>query len=224
MPRDLGSTAADGAPTSPDGRFAPTPGIDLEGGPAPLRSGPDTDGSGLGDGDRGLLGPALAAILGSSLRAPDAGSGSDSAPVGLVIGRCAGIDASGDPLVDYPGNPSGRLLVARSLVPCGEGDVGREAALLFEGGDPCRPILMGLLRSPAEARPASPEDAPSPTLAGVEVDGDRLVLSADREIVLRCGEASITLTRAGKILIRGKYLLSRSDGVNRIKGGSVQIN
>ena len=28
----------------------------------------------------------------------------------------------------------------------------------------------------------------------------------------------------GKVLIRGTYLLSRSSGVNRIKGGSVQIN
>ncbi|MEW5071937.1 hypothetical protein AB1P14_09365, partial [Pseudomonas aeruginosa] len=38
------------------------------------------------------------------------------------------------------------------------------------------------------------------------------------------GKASITLTRAGKVIIRGAYLSSRSTGVNRIKGGSVQIN
>ncbi|XXT19888.1 hypothetical protein WME94_57670 [Sorangium sp. So ce429] len=30
--------------------------------------------------------------------------------------------------------------------------------------------------------------------------------------------------RAGKILIRGEYLLVRASGVNRIQGGSVQIN
>ncbi|MEP7119602.1 MAG: hypothetical protein ABJE95_01785, partial [Byssovorax sp.] len=36
--------------------------------------------------------------------------------------------------------------------------------------------------------------------------------------------SSITLTRAGKILIRGAYVLTRSSGVNRIQGGSVQIN
>ena len=51
-----------------------------------------------------------------------------------------------------------------------------------------------------------------------------MVLKAQQEIVLECGKASITLTRAGKVLIRGAYLLSRSSGVNRIKGGSVQIN
>ena len=50
------------------------------------------------------------------------------------------------------------------------------------------------------------------------------MLTAEHEIVLRCGKASLTLTRAGKVLIRGTYLLSRSSGVNRIKGGSVQIN
>ena len=55
-------------------------------------------------------------------------------------------------------------------------------------------------------------------------DGEKVVVSAQRELVLRCGKASITLTSAGKILIRGAYVLTRSSGVNRIQGGSVQIN
>jgi hypothetical protein len=58
----------------------------------------------------------------------------------------------------------------------------------------------------------------------VKIDGRRVTFEAKEEIVLRCGKASITLTRAGKVLIRGAYLLNRSSGVNRIKGGSVQIN
>ena len=48
-------------------------------------------------------------------------------------------------------------------------------------------------------------------------DGKRVTVSADQEIVLKCGDASITLTAAGKVLIRGAYLLSRSSGANRIK-------
>ena len=67
-------------------------------------------------------------------------------------------------------------------------------------------------------------DTSQHTSVNAAVDNERLVLTADKEIVLRCGKASITLTRAGKILIRGAYLLSRSSGVNRIKGGSVQLN
>jgi len=56
------------------------------------------------------------------------------------------------------------------------------------------------------------------------IDGKKITFSAKEKIVLKCGESSITLTKAGKILIRGKYLLNRSTGVNRIMGGSVQVN
>ena len=97
---------------------------------------------------------------------------------------------------------------------------------MFEGGDPHRPIVMGLIQHLARVQPTSSERIRSETqnLIDAEVDGERLVFTAKKEIVLRCGKASITLTRAGKVLIRGAYVLSRSSGVNRIKGGSVQIN
>jgi uncharacterized protein (DUF2345 family) len=58
----------------------------------------------------------------------------------------------------------------------------------------------------------------------VDADDERLVVTAKRQLVLRCGEASITLTRDGKVLVRGRYVSNRSTGVMRIKGGSVQIN
>jgi len=60
--------------------------------------------------------------------------------------------------------------------------------------------------------PSGPGPAPRPDAL---LDGQRLELTAERDIVLRCGAASITLTREGKILIEGTYLLSRSRGVNR---------
>ncbi len=53
---------------------------------------------------------------------------------------------------------------------------------------------------------------------------DRLELSASAELVLSCGAASLTLTKAGKAILAGEYVLSRATGVNKIKGGSVQIN
>jgi hypothetical protein len=68
------------------------------------------------------------------------------------------------------------------------------------------------------------EPGPAPQAVQTTLDGESLTLTADREIVLCCGKASITLTRAGKIIIRGAYLLNRSSGVNKIKGASVQIN
>ena len=49
---------------------------------------------------------------------------------------------------------------------------------------------------------------------------EHLICRAYKHVVL----LSITLTGAGKVLIRGAYVLSRSSGVNKIKGGSVQLN
>jgi hypothetical protein len=136
---------------------------------------------------------------------------------GVVIGVLAGFDDDGQPLVAFPGNTIQTGCPARASAALSRDDIGREVALLFEQGDPARPLIIGRIQRPEEMkRPAQPVAA--------EVDGERIEFNAKREIVLRCGKASITLTRAGKILIRGAYVLSRSSGANRIKGGSVQIN
>jgi hypothetical protein len=145
---------------------------------------------------------------------------------GVVIGRIVGYQDRGMPLVDFRANPTDAPLEARSIVTLGAKDVGRDAALTFEGGDPQKPIVMGLIQHPEGQHPELPGviSSGSPNPMEMQVDGERIVFTAEREIVLKCGKASITLTRAGKVLIRGAYLLSRSSGVNRIKGGSVQIN
>jgi hypothetical protein len=101
-------------------------------------------------------------------------------------------------------------------------DVGSEVALGFEDGDAERPIILGVLQD-FTSTPADPHDEQRP-IHPRQVQPETLFLSAERELTLQCGKASITLTAAGKLLLRGAYLLSRSSGVNRIKGGSVQIN
>lgn len=58
----------------------------------------------------------------------------------------------------------------------------------------------------------------------VSVDDDKVELTGKDEITLRCGESSLTLTKSGRILLRGKYIVSRASGTNRILGGSVQVN
>lgn len=138
---------------------------------------------------------------------------------GVVIGVLVGFDDRGTPLVAFAGNAKDTGQGARSSAALTRDDVGREVALLFEQGDPARPLIIGRIQHPEEMGRA---EAAQPVSA--EVDGERVVFNAKKEIVLRCGKASITLTRAGKVLIRGAYVLSRSSGANRIKGGSVQIN
>jgi hypothetical protein len=129
-----------------------------------------------------------------------------------VVGVLWSLDEEGVARVRFDGAPGGRPVPARSVVPLDSSVVGREVVLLFEQGDPARPLVMGVLRT------ARPEPVHS------EIDGEKLVLTGEREIVLRCGEASITLTRAGKVLIQGAYVLTNSSGLNRINGGTVQIN
>jgi hypothetical protein len=135
---------------------------------------------------------------------------------GVAIGMIAGFAENGLPLIEFPHVPSAPPVFARTTVPLSGNEIGREVVVVFERGDSARPIITGVLlcsTPPAQAAPVE-----------IRMDGEQLVFSAQKEIVLRCGKSSITLTRAGKVLIRGAYLLSRSSGVNRIKGGSVQIN
>jgi len=53
---------------------------------------------------------------------------------------------------------------------------------------------------------------------------DTLIIEAKQSITLRVGDGSITIREDGKILIKGKDLVSHAQRVNRIKGGAVSIN
>ncbi|NUO79947.1 hypothetical protein HUU05_07710 [candidate division KSB1 bacterium] len=145
---------------------------------------------------------------------------------GVVVGKVFGFDGQGRPLVEFSQSSLRRPLFARTTVALEARDIGREVTLVFEEGDAEKPIIIGVIQPPK----AQPENGKHNGHVAaqkpfeVQVDNERLTFTAQQEIVLRCGKASLTLTRAGKIILRGKYLLSRSSGVNRIKGGSVQIN
>ncbi len=155
------------------------------------------------------------------------------------VGWIAGV-SGGALLVDFRGNARGPI-AARATVALDPAAalaaVGRrqEAVLVFEEGDPALPIVVGLVQPTApsmidlvldEAAPAGEASAaPAHEDAAVAVlDGKRVVLEGEDEVVLRCGAASITLRRNGKIVIRGSYVESHAAGTNRIKGGSVRIN
>jgi len=53
---------------------------------------------------------------------------------------------------------------------------------------------------------------------------EELVFSSDKKITLRCGKSSITLYPNGKITLKGEYILSDAEGINRLSGGRVDIN
>lgn len=133
------------------------------------------------------------------------------------LGILVGFTPAGQPQVRREHNPAD-ILAARTTVGLHPSHIGRSVVLAFVDGDPTQPVILGLLQEPRPTPLADPNEARA------ESNPERLVLAADKEIVLRCGQACITLTRAGKVLIQGNYLSSRATGLNRIKGGSVQIN
>lgn len=137
---------------------------------------------------------------------------------GVFVGRLLALEpAQAQALVLCPEVHATQVLRARSTVDLHGAHIGQEVTLVFERGAEARAIVTGVLRG----QPGWPlANAP----AQVQTDGERLIVNAKEQLVLRCGEASITLTRAGRVLIEGRHVSSRSSGVNRIAGGSVQLN
>ena len=101
--------------------------------------------------------------------------------------------------------------------------VARPAEALQPELHPEAPAIAEPVTSP---RSDDTSDTPGLTTHGqtLVVDGQRVVLNGAKQVELRCGQASIVLTAAGKILIKGTYVMSRSSGANRIKGAFVDIN
>lgn len=160
-----------------------------------------------------------------------------------VAGRIVGYADRGQILVVWPGQPSplpAEALwqpVALDWAQC------RGLRALLALTDEGRPFLLGLLDPPPAAAwrgepavaayrdEAGGRGAPG---AGPGVAPDEaarsagqpefLKLESARELILQCGQAKIALRADGRITILGGYILTRSTGPTKIKGGSVQIN
>jgi len=179
--------------------------------------------------------------LGALLRADSTRAQAVAAAV--VLGKIVLVDAEGTVLVQLAGTSQprparlGAPLSARELAAAVTGGVA--AVLAFENGDPSLPIVMGLMHpggprgerggpepdaAPAQADAAYRADDLRAQGIDAQVDGRRVRIVGQDEIVLECGSASITLRRNGRVVIRGDYVETYSEGTNRIKGGQVRIN
>ncbi len=132
---------------------------------------------------------------------------------GVVIGLLIGFEG-GAPLVVFVGNPRETAIAARSLTELDVTAIGSELALLFEDGDPARPLVVGCIVDPAHKNRE----------LQVAREGDRIVITGEERIELRCGLASIILEKNGRVTIRGTQLTSQASGTNRIRGGAVHLN
>jgi len=136
----------------------------------------------------------------------------------IVVGKLVATSEE-SPFVVFAGQPGSAALMARSIVDLHAAHVGKDVLLTFADGDLTKPIVVGVLRQELDW-----SGNPRPSNVRVDADDQRMVVTAQDQLVLRCGKASITLTKAGKVLIEGTYVCSHSSGVIRVKGGSVQLN
>lgn len=147
---------------------------------------------------------------------------------GAQTGKIVEIDQEGAVFIDFSGNRRGPIK-ARITASAADNITRRlndsdvKVLIAFEENDLNQPVIIDVIHDridPSATAIATDRN----NIDDVRIDGETVTFEAKKEIVLRCGKSSIILTRAGKVLIRGAYLLNRSSGVNRIKGGSVQIN
>lgn len=91
--------------------------------------------------------------------------------------------------------------------------------------------ILGLIGIPANTNRTSTETAkkveeivlPQKPVTAT-VDGKRVKITAEEEIMLTCGEGSIHIMKDGKITLRGTDLISRASRTNKIRGAAVRIN
>lgn len=131
----------------------------------------------------------------------------------VFMGRIVGREIDGRYLVTYDGCPTSKL-PARATTHVGPEDIGREVTLAFIDGKPEKPVISGVFR----------DDMKAPSQVAVSINGERLALAAERELVLQCGKSTVLLREDGYLLLRGVYLVSRASGPNHIKGSSVEVN
>jgi hypothetical protein len=161
------------------------------------------------------------------------------------LGRIVGLDPSGRALVSFPGS---QPRPASTLGPVSRAELERAASelrvvvLAFLDGRADAPVLLSLhgpegVAALEPTREATPKPEVDPEVEAeveleaevvdeveIEVDGERRIIEATRELTLRCGDASITLQSDGTIKIRGRDVTSWARRRQRIRGGSVNIN
>ncbi len=166
--------------------------------------------------------PALAASEGPFSELLRASSAPRPVPLPATgVGRLLALTAGpSGALVTFDGQLTTAAVPARTTVDLFPDQIGHDVVLAFEAGDPTRPIIMGVIRSPLSAEEWK---AVNPSV-DVQLDGQRLTVQASGELVLQCGRSRITLRADGRLTLSADVIVSQAAETNRIRGGSVQLN
>ena len=160
---------------------------------------------------------------------------------GLLIGKIIALSENGNPLIAFDEQTKGLPVEALTTVAIDASSIGKDVAISFAQNQGGMPIVMGVIRRLLDdvitqqqpGQVVEPSVNPEVDLSSaidstnkpeIIVDGNKIELSAPEEITLRCGKASITLNKNGKILLKGEHVLNRMAGAFKVKSGSVHLN
>jgi hypothetical protein len=133
-----------------------------------------------------------------------------TARASVVSGEVVRRTADGELFVDHPRNALGPL-PARTLIE--DVQEGATVLLAFDQGNPALPIILGILYDRARAQ--------SRTL---HLKASRILLEAQDELLMRCGEAAFEARKDGKVQVKGRDVVSRAVRTNKVRGATVLIN
>jgi hypothetical protein len=134
----------------------------------------------------------------------------------LVRARVESVGPSGEILVSDPDGTMERQ-------PCDILQTAEQSSLHLKSNDT---VLVWIPTVEEDSRPViiGRVAAPSDPLKNETPCAGDLLLEAKESLTLKCGDGSITIRADGKVLIKGKDLVSSAIRMNRIKGGAVSIN
>ena len=121
---------------------------------------------------------------------------------GVVVGFITAIDKQNNPMVDFDCNVFKEAIPATSLVEINNTHTGHKVALMFEQNRADKPMIMGFMHVPEQTKS----------------------ITAEKELLIKCGKASIRLKENGDIVINGRELISRARKNNIIRGGTIHLN
>lgn len=101
---------------------------------------------------------------------------------------------------------------ASSVVAHGDLQAGDRVVVVALAGAPAELVILGRLF-----------DAQAPA-RDVRINGRKVSVEANTELVLKCASATIRIAHDGLVAVRGDRVVTQASGVNRIRGGSVEIN
>lgn len=121
----------------------------------------------------------------------------------------------GDVGVVVPGSPPLRLrcdVLRTADRPTLSLTLGAHVLVMLPGAGEERGVVLGLV---------APYETPRP--AGAAVPSE-LTLEASRRIEIKVGESALTMDAEGRVLVKGKDIVTRAKRTQKIRGGTVHIN